>query len=168
MKSSINTTGNTIGLYVAGILLTAGLLAGCSGLRPYPNTLAKNLHIRTEADSGTIFQKVRVAVDIFGVASDCTTEYRGTVKLKGGSIKVGIPPGELSYMVFVFSNSSLLAGSRSSMSHETLLKTRAGYDYDIKVSYRDDIYSVTIEETHSRRSKRREIELRDLSACTSL
>ena len=172
MKSSINTTGNTtgsaMGRYVAAILLAAGLLTGCSALKPYPNTLAKNLHIRTEVESGSVFSKVRASVDIFSVDADCKTEYRGTVKLKGPSIEVGIPPDELSYMVFVFSNSSILAGSRSSMSHDTLLKTRAGYDYDIKVGYRDDIYGVTIKEIHPRSSKRREIELRDLSACTSL
>ena len=166
MKRSTNTTGNATGLCIAVILLT-GLLAGCSGLRPYPNTLAKNLHIRTETDSGSVFQKVRAAVDIFSVTADCKTEYRGTVKLKGPSVEVGIPPNELSYMVFVFFNSAFL-GSKSSMSHDTLLKTRAGYDYDIKVNYRDDIYSVTIEERRPRRSKGREIELRDLSACTSL
>lgn len=153
---------------VAGLLLAAGLLAGCSGLRPYPNTLDKNLRIRTETDSGSMFSKVRAEVDIFRVSADCKTEYQGTVKLNGPSVEVGIPSNKLSYLVFVFSKSSFLANSRSSISHETLLRARAGYNYEVKVSYSDDIYDVAIKEMHPRKSKGREIELRDLSACGSL
>ena len=164
MKTFTNVTGR----YIIGLLLALALLTGCSGLRPYPNTLDKNLHIRTETDSGSIFSKVRAEVDIFRVNADCKTEYQGTVNLKGPSIEVGIPSDELSYIVFVFSNSSFLASSRSSISHETLLRARAGYNYNIKVSYIDDIYNVAIKETHPRRSKGREIELRDISKCGSL
>ena len=164
MKDSINVTGQ----HIAGLLLAVGLLTGCSGLRPYPDTLAKNLHIRSETDSASIFSKVRAEVDIFSVNADCKTEYQGTVNLKGPFTEVGIPSDKPSYMVFVFSNSSFLANSRSSISHETLLRARAGYNYDIKVSYIDDIYNVAIKETHPRKSKGREIELRDISACGSL
>lgn len=164
----MKTSTHIMGRRIAGALLIVGLLSGCAGLRPYPNTMGKNLHIQTETDSGSIFSKVRAAVDIFSVNADCTPEYQGTVKLKAPSIDVGISPNELSYMVFVFSNSSFLANSRSSISHETLLKTRAGYNYDIKVSYIDDIYDVSIEENHQGSSKSREIELRNLSTCQSL
>jgi hypothetical protein len=152
---------------IAALLLAVGLLTGCSGLRPYPNTLAKNIHIRTETDSGSVFSKVRAEVDIFSVKADCTTEYQGTIKLNGPSIEVGIPSDKLSYTVFVFSNSSFLANSRSSISHATLLKPRAGYNYDIKVSYSDDIYNVSILETHPRKSTSRTIELKDLNACNA-
>jgi hypothetical protein len=163
----MKTFTNVTGLCIAGLLLAVGLLTGCSGLRPYPNTLAKNLHIRTETDSGSILSKVRAEVDIFRVKADCKTEYQGTVKLKGPSLEVGIPSDKLSYMVFVFSNSSFLANSRSSISHDTLLNPRAGYNYDIKVSYIDDIYNVAIRETHPRKSVSRNIELKDLSACSA-
>jgi len=163
MKTFTSITGR----YIAGFLLAVGLLTGCSGLRPYPDTLAKNMHIRTETDSGSVFSKVRAEVDIFSVKADCTTEYQGTVKLNGPSIEVGIPSDRLSYTVFVFSNSSFLANSRSSISHATLLKPRAGYTYDIKVSYIDDIYNVAIRETHPRKSASRTIELKDLSACSA-
>jgi hypothetical protein len=164
----MNASTYAMGRYVAGVLLAAVLLAGCSGLRPYPNNLEKNLVIRTETDSGSIFSKVRAEVDIFRVKADCKTEYQGTVKLNGPSIKVGIPPDRLSYIVFVFSNSSFLASSRSTMSHETLLKTRAGFSYDIRVSYIDDIYNLTITEKHPRKPKGREIDIRDISACKAL
>lgn len=162
MKTSANITGRRI----AGLLLAAVLLAGCSGVRPYPNTLAKNLRIRTETDS-SIFSRVRAEIDIFSVNADCKTEYQGTVDLKGPSTEVGVPSGKMSYLVFVFSRSSFLASSRSSMSHEALLRARAGYTYDIRVSYRDDIYDVAIKEVHPR-SKAREIEHRDISSCGSI
>ena len=155
------------GRYIAVFLLAAGLLTGCSGLRPYPDTLPGNMRIVTETDSGSVFSKVRAAVDIYSVNPDCTTDYEGTVQLNGPSIEVGIPPGKLSYTVFVFSNSSFLANSRSSISHATLLKPRAGYVYDVKVSYIDDIYNVDIRETHPRKSASRTIELKDLSSCSS-
>ena len=126
------------------------------------------MHIRTETDSGSVFSKVRAEVDIFSVKADCTTEYQGTVKLNGPSIEVGIPSDRLSYTVFVFSNSSFLANSRSSISHATLLKPRAGYTYDIKVSYIDDIYNVAVHEAHPGKTAGREIERIDLSACNDL
>lgn len=163
-------TANTyaIGRYAAGTLLAAVVLAGCSGLRPYPNNLEKNLDIRTETDSGSIFSKVRAEVDIYRVKADCKTEYRGTISLNEPSVEVGIPPDKLSYMAFRFSNSSFLASSRSTMSHETLLEARAGYNYGIKVSYVDDIYTVTITEKHPRSPNGREIDLRDINACKAL
>ncbi len=162
-----NKSTDTIGPYVAGVLLAAASLAGCSSLKTYPNDLEKNLVIRTETDSGSMFSKVRAEVDIFNIKANCKTEYQGTVNLNEPFIEVGIPPDKLSYMVFVFSNSSFLANSSSTMSHETLLKARAGYNYDIKVSYMDDIYNVAISENHSREPKGRNIDLRDLSACKS-
>jgi len=164
----MNANTYAMGRYVAGALLTAVVLGGCSGLRSYPNNLEKNLDIQTETDSGSIFSKVRAEVDIFRVTANCKTEYQGTISLDGPSVEVGIPPDKLSYMAFRFSNSSFLASSRSTMSHETLLEARAGYNYGIKVSYVDDIYNVTITEKHPRSPKAREIDLRDINACKAL
>ena len=164
----MNTSTYAMGQYVAGVLVAAVILAGCSGLRPYPNNLEKNLVIRTEADSGSIFSKVSAAVDIFSVTADCQTEYLGTVDLKGPSVKVGIPPDQLSYMVFVFSNSSFLGSSQSTISHETLLEARRGHNYDISVNYIDDIYNVAINEKDPRNPDGRKIAVRDISACKAL
>ena len=69
-------------------------------------------------------------------------------------------------MGFVFSSSSFLAGSSGSIRYETLLKPRAGYTYDVKVSYFDNIYNVTIREIDPRKSSSREIERRSLQACS--
>jgi hypothetical protein len=151
--------------YIVLVLVAAVILDGCSGLRPYPNTLEKNLVIRTQTDSGSIFSTVRAKVDIFRVTADCKTEYQGTVNLNAPSVEVGVPPNTPSYLVFVFSTSSFLASSKSTISHETLLTARAGYNYDIDVSYIDDIYNVTIKEESSSASIARVVALRNLRSC---
>jgi hypothetical protein len=161
----LKTNINIMSWHIVGFLLTASLLAGCLGIKPYPNTIDKNLHILTETNTGSFFSKVRAAIDIYRVDANCKTEYEGTVQLNEPSIDVGIPSHRLSYLVFVFSTSSFLAGSSSTISHDTLLKPRAGYNYDIKVSYIDNIYNVTIRETHLRTSATRDIVLKDLSDC---
>lgn len=153
---------------VAAALVSAVVLAGCSGVRPYPNTLEKNVVIRTATDSGSIFSKVAAAVDIFSVTSGCETEYLGTVDLDRPSVAVGVPADQLSYMVFVFSSSSFFGSSRSTISHETLLQARAGYSYDVRVSYMDDIYNVAINEQGPRNPGGRKIALRDISVCKTL
>lgn len=155
-------------LCLAGLILAVCLLAGCSGIRPYPNDLSKNLNVQTEAESGSVFSKVRASVDIYKVDGSCQVEYQGTVKLSEPLIKVGIPTDRLSYMVFYFTSTGFLASSRSSINQGALLKPRSGYKYDVQVSYMDDIYDVKIRETHPRKSKSREIELKDLSDCGSL
>ena len=163
-----NTNRYAMAGYAAAVLLAAVGLTGCSSLRPYTNDFEKNLVIRTDADAGSMFSSVRADVDIFGINADCETEYHGTVSLNEPSVEVGLPPDKLSYMVFVFSNSSFLFGSSSTMSHETLLKARAGHTYDIEVSYIDDIYNVAISEKHPREPKGRKIALRGMGACEAI
>jgi hypothetical protein len=152
-------------LSTVGLLLIVSLLVGCSGIKTYPNTLDKNLHVRTATDSGSLFSSVRTAVDIHHVGADCTTEYEGTVQLEKPSIKIGIPSNTWSRLVFVFANNSFLANSSSTITYETLLKPRAGYTYEIKVRYQDDIYNVSVQETHPDDPARREVERRTLRAC---
>jgi hypothetical protein len=161
----METNTNVMSRYIAGLLVTVSLLAGCLGIKPYPNSMDKNLHIQTKIDSGSFFSKVRAAVDIYRVDADCKTEYEGTIQLNDPSVDVGIPSQRLTYLVFVFSSSSFLASSSSTVTHDTLLKPRDGYKYEIKVSYIDDIYNVAIQETHPRKPGSRDIELKDLSSC---
>jgi len=144
-------------LYAA--LLAAGLLAGCSGIKTYPDTAPRNLRIHAA------ISKVQAALHVHRVDAGCQTEYQGTVRLDKPSIEVGVPAGRSSLMAFTFSSSSFLGGSSSSIRYETLLTPRAGYTYDVKVSYLDDIYSVTVREIDPRGSSSREIERRDLRAC---
>ena len=95
------------------LLFVFSLLIGCSGIKTYPNTADKNFYITTETDSGSMLSRVRTAVDIYRVDADCKTEYEGTVQLKSRSVGIGIPPGRLSYLVFVFSSSGFFLAPRA-------------------------------------------------------
>lgn len=151
---------------IAGLLIAAGLMAGCSGIRPYPNDLAKNMRIQTETKSGSVFSSLRASVDIYKVDKNCQVDYQGTVRLDKPSVMVGMPQNKLGYVVVRFNSSCFLCGSSSSMRQEILLKPRRGYNYDVKVKYIDDIYDVRIMEKHPQKSKKgRELEHRDLNDC---
>jgi len=150
---------------IAGWMLGAGVLAGCSGIKTYPDALPKNLHVTTEASSGSALARMRVALHVHQVGADCRTEYQGTVQLNEPSIQVGIPPDRLSFLVFSFSSSSFLGGSSGSTSYDTLLRPRPGHAYTARASYADGIYHVEIRESDPRRSAGREIERRGLDEC---
>ena len=164
----MDTRNRVVNWHLVGLLAITGLLVGCSGKYTYPDTLAKNLHIQTETESGSIFSSVRAALGVYQVDDQCKIEYQGTVDLDGRPVSVGIPSGRSSYLVFEFASSSFLANSRRSISYETLLLPVAGRDYDIKVSYMDDIYNVEIRESRPGNAVVRNIERKDLRACSSV
>ncbi len=164
----MDTRNRVVKWHLVGLLAIIGLLVGCSGKFTYPDTLAKNLHIQTETESGSIFSSVRAALGVYQVDDQCKIEYQGTVDLDGRPVSVGIPSGRPSYLVFEFASSSFLANSRRSISYETLLLPVAGRDYDIKVSYMDDIYNVEIRESRPGDAVVRNIERKDLRACSSV
>jgi hypothetical protein len=147
------------------VTLLVGLLAGCSGIKTYPNSLDKNLQVRTSTDSGSIFSRVRASLSISRVDAQCRTEYEGTVKLGQGAVQVGIPSERWSYLVFDFSSSGLLSSTSSTMGQATLLKPRAGYRYDVDATYHDDIYNVVIRESRAGASDGRDIAVRRLDTC---
>lgn len=164
----MNTRKLNVSWHWVGLLATIGFLVGCSGKYTYPNTLAKNLHIQTTTESGSFFSSVHAAVGIYQVDDNCEIEYQGTVDLDERPVSVGIPTGSPSYLVFEFSSSSFLANSSRSISYQTLLRPVDGHDYDIKVSYVDDIYNVEIQESRPGDVVARNIERKDLRACSSV
>jgi hypothetical protein len=97
---------------LTALILAASLSASCS-LKPYPNTLEKNLYIRTETKSGSFLSTVRTAVNVYRVDASCRAQYEGTVELNSPSVFVGIPLGRPSYLVFNFASSSFLANTQS-------------------------------------------------------
>ena len=147
------------------LLLAVGLTVGCSGIRPYPNTLDKNVQVRTETRSASIFSSTRASMAIYRVDPQCRVEYEGTMDLDHPLVQVGLPTDRVSYLVFGFYSSSFLGNPRSSISQETVLRTRPGHSYDIDVSYRNSLYNVVVHERQPRTGERRELELRRLSAC---
>jgi len=141
-----------------------GFLAGCSGLKTYSSNLDENLRIKTETDSGSVFSSVEAAVDIHTVKPDCSTEYAGTVQLDESSSDVGIPAGRSSYLVFVFERSGFFSAD-STITYNTLIRPRPGYQYNATVSYKENIYNVVINEVNPGSKKNLELDPRDMSAC---
>jgi hypothetical protein len=139
-------------------LCLAALLAGCAGGFPYADAPEKNLVIRTQAG------EARAVLGVHAVDAQCKLRYEGYVDLDQPVTRVGIPPGRLSYLVFEFATSSFWAGRRGSISQETLLRPRPGATYDVRVTYKDELYEVAIRETPAR-GRARELELAGLGAC---
>jgi len=144
------------------VLCGAVLLAGCGGAIRYAEVAQKNLHIRAETSSGSAFSSVKAVLGVHAVDARCGLTYEGTMHLDRPLVEVGIPAGRLSYLVFEFASSGFLGGTRGSITHETLLRPRPGQVYDVRVSYRDDIYNVVIREQGA---SGREIGRAGLAAC---
>jgi hypothetical protein len=132
--------------------------AGCSGLKTYPNDAPKNVHVATQTDRG-----VRAALHVHELSGDCATRYEGTVALDRPALDLGVPAGRASYLVVSFDTSSFMAGSRAT-SVGTLLTPRAGYEYELAVRYKQDIYDVALREI-DRKGGRRELARRPLAGC---
>ena len=140
-------------------------LAGCSGIKTYPNDLpAKNLSIRTATSSGSAFSSVRAELDVHSVDAACRTLYVGTVTLDQASTVVGIPADRASRLVFNFLSAGFLGAERGRITREVFIEPRADQRYEIDVSYRDNLYDVVLRERLPRGAAR-EVPLRDLSAC---
>lgn len=140
------------------VLLCALLAAACGGAVRYADPGGSNLAIRTELSDA------RAVLGVHAVDAQCKPTYEGYVDLEPGLTQVGIPPGRLSYLVFEFSTSSFWAGRRGSITQETLLRPRPGAVYDVRVSYKEDLYEVAIRET-TRGGRPRDVPLAGLGAC---
>jgi hypothetical protein len=144
--------------------LTTSVLAGCSGLKTYSDTSAKNLDVHTRTDSGSFLSSTRASLDIYSVNNTCEPAYQGTVTLDQETRTVGLPAERPSYLVFRFESSSFLANSSGATSYDTLLTPLPDHHYDVDVRYLDGIYSVTILErsTGDRKANRiAPVELKD-------
>jgi len=151
----------------AALPLAAVLIAGCSSLKPYPGGSPENVVVSSAIESGSFLSSMRGSVHVHEVDSGCRTNYLGTVKLDRPSIALGLAAERASYLVFVFEGSSFLGGNSSSTSSGTLLKPRAGYRYEVAVTYRDSIYNVVLRESDPRRGGSRELPRRDLKGCSA-
>lgn len=153
---------------VVVLFLLAGIITSCSGLRPYVSDDEKNLHISTRTQSSGFLSSVDAAVDIYRVDSDCARQYQGTVNLRNSSVAVGLPTNTPSYLVFTFASSSFFGNSHGTMSYDTVLNPRDGYNYDVSVSYIDNIYNVAIQERHSTAGESWELLPTSLDSCRNL
>ena len=154
-----------IAAFLTSLSISGLLLLSCSGMKTYPNSPEKNVTITTTTDSGSLFSSVNTRLDIYQVTPDCKLDYKGTVQLDTASVSIGIPSEKMSYLVFGFASSSFLASTSGSISYETIFKPRKGYHYTINASYIDNIYDVTIRESHPGKNLSRNIETVGLSNC---
>lgn len=150
------------------LLACVGMLAACSGIKTYPDSLEKNLIIKVATDSGSFFSAVKASLDIYDVDADCNVSYIGTVKLDRPTVEVGVRPEHISYLSFRFNSSGFLSNSSSQISYDTLVKLHKKYRYDVSVRYKNDIYNVEIVEKRSANTQGREIAVRQLQQCNQL
>lgn len=144
-------------------LAAAAMLAACSSVKIYPQMRPANVQIRSETSP----PQVRAEIHIHRVDASCRTQYEGTVRLDRPVVELGLPAGRTSVVAVTFSSSSMLSGSSSSVRYATLLTPRAGHHYDVKVSYRDNLYDVAIREIDPRGSSTRQLARRDPAQCKS-
>jgi hypothetical protein len=149
------------------LLLAALLLAGCSGVKTYPDLASKNVHVRTKLVEERMFGSIRADLDVYSVDAKCEAQYLGTLELDKASVDLGIPSGQQTYLVFVFSSKGMLGSAKGSTTYTTLLRPRAGFEYRADVRYVDDIYNVDLIETQPGKKSGRELEPRRLENCRS-
>ena len=149
-------------------LLSLAFIVACAGNRPPPrprpyipyiSNAATNVTVRTEVERG-----VRATLYVYSVDAACNTEYQGTVSLDQRLVELSILEGTVTYLDVSFDTSSFMAGSRIS-SVGSLLKPRAGGNYELTVSYQDDIYNFVLRETGSRGGAGHELPRRGLATC---
>jgi hypothetical protein len=127
----------------AGALLALAVAAGCAGGKSYPDRPEKNLRVLTSA-TGT-----SVVMGVHRLDANCRAHYEGVVTLDAPLIEIGLPPDQMSLLVFEFYGFSLMSGSRA-MKREARLLPRAGHRYEARVIYKDSIYSVGLVEIDAR------------------
>ena len=132
------------------ILVVAVVLAGCSSIKTYPNTLSKNMHVTTKLDSGSRVTSTEAALDIYRVDASCALKEEGRVDLDDAKTEVGLPTNGRLYLEFIFFNHNYLLRSTSSTSHGLLFTPRPGYSYQAKAQYISGIYDVVIRESSGR------------------
>lgn len=140
-------------------------IGGCASVKPYPNTLDKNVRIRSETVAGSPLFRIKTALAVHRVDERCQLELEGVVDINQPAVSLGLPSNRWSYLDFTFSNSSSAAESANSISRETLFRPRAGYRYDIAITYRKDAYHVEIREISAKGGAGRAVQFRDISVC---
>ncbi len=144
-------------LPLACCLLLILAVAGC-GFKKYPNTLEKNLTVRTTT-SGSLFSSVDAFLHVYEPPQpDCKKKYLGGMKLKNGETEVGLPSGQPVYVDFVFHADSLT--TNAFLHNGGIITLRPGMRYVALVRYVDRVYGVSIREVGSTGLPGREVPYR--------
>lgn len=152
---------------LAVLSLCSTLLAGCSGIKTYSEAYPDNMRVQTETDSGSIFSSIDASVHIYHLNGRCESTYIGTVDLDRNPTDIGLATDKLHYLNFSFVRSGFLSSSTSTMGYDTLINPRPGIDYQVQLSYLDDLYDVQIREKRPAQSKGRLLKQVPYEACKS-
>lgn len=148
--------------YIAVTLMTS-LLFSCASAPtsfPYGNTNDKNLTVNLALESGLLTTTNAYAV-ITDFSDGCPGRYLGYIDLSDGQNSIGLAPGNLTYISIRISHR--LLGNRNSMRRGTLFKPQPGQTYELKVSYIDDMFGMTL--YRSDRNGRRELPMQTRPSC---
>lgn len=148
-----------------GWVALAGMLAGCSGIKAYPNQLEKNVDVTATTKADSIFARVRASLDIYSVDAHCQPTYEGTVDLGQATTGVGLPVNRPSLLAVRFDSHNYLARSSGTTDDQTFLTPRRGYRYRIEARYIDDIYNVKVLERPGRVARWRVMNQPSAPAC---
>lgn len=146
-------------LLLASLAMLAG---GCaSALKPYPNTLPKNLQVHAKTDPDGLFSWVDIDISIYEGVSACQYDYRGTMRLGQTGMEIGLPVGRPGYLQFWFTRSSL--GSSAMVPYGLVLTPQAGATYTANVHYAEGTYHAVLHERGA--TGIRQLEHRPLPDC---
>lgn len=123
------------------------LLSACVGGTLYRSSQPENLAINTRLES------VNAQLELFTINKQCQPVSLGVLRLNEGKARLGIAPSGTTYYEVTFKGFSLLRGS-STVSTNGFIHTRKGYDYELEVSYVDNVYNVVAYEINSKGHKR--------------
>lgn len=149
---------------LTGILILGLMITGCSSVPKYPNTLAHNMTINMKLgddDKGGFFTSVDAAVGVNDLDAKCDTHYQGYVTLKQGENKIGLKPGQPTFLMIEIVRSTYNTGG--SFSRGTILNPVKGAKYVMDFNYVDKMFDLRLYEVSN--NKKKKMELVPLSAC---
>lgn len=147
------------------LLAALGLLSSCASTKVFEDQSSKNITIVVEKEKGSVFNSKEVAVEVWRLQADCETSLLGVVETDASSFKIGVKPGQLTYINFRFFSTGMFSNDNS-MTYGTLLTPKKGYSYKLKASYIEGIYNLEIFEMKPGR-KSKQIETRHYSECNA-
>lgn len=122
------------------------LLGGCAAPQQrYPNDQPKNVTIDLHYDSGSgMFGSSKAVAGINDISKDCSTHYKGRVKLKEGRNEVGLAVGQPTALVVELSESSWVEEGGHSMQRGVVIDPKPGVHYEVDVNYADAMYDIRL------------------------
>jgi hypothetical protein len=162
--------GFTIGaLGRLGLVLLLGVLAtACSSINYYPNTLDKNVLVKTTLGSGSMFSDISAHLHVYSINNQCEQAHLGAVALDKPEVEVGIATGKPVVIEVAFGRGGGFFSSSSSVTRvETLLTPKKNFFYEVNASYVDGIYDFEVFEKKQRNARGRLLPMVHSSSCKS-